>query len=102
MTRKEVIEKLRIAKHKYMIYNNSFADAIDIAVRELSASEWIAVGDRLPDKADEYLCIDKDGDYEVGLWHPRLKHFFFNSCSEIGKPIAWMELPPAYKEETDE
>ena len=62
---------------------------------------WIPCSERLPDKADEYLCIDKDGDYEVGLWHPRLKHFFFNSCSLIGKPIAWMRLPEPYKEQTE-
>lgn len=101
MTRKEVIEKLRIAKHKYMIYNNSFADAIDIAVRELSVSEWIAVEDRLPETEEDFLCIDADENYEVGCYSSNFKHFFFNSCSLIGKPIAWMRLPEPYKEQTE-
>ena len=86
-------------------YNKAWNDGVKAywnGLKELpSELEWIPCSERLPDKADEYLCIDKDGDYEVGLWHPRLKHFFFNSCSEIGKPIAWMELPEPYKEQTE-
>lgn len=49
---------------------------------------WIPCSERLPETEEDFLCIDADEEYEVGCYNPRLKHFFFNSCSLIGKPIA--------------
>lgn len=60
---------------------------------------WIPCSERLPETEEDFLCIDADENYEVGCYSSNFKHFFFNSCSDIGKPIAWMELPPAYKED---
>jgi hypothetical protein len=62
---------------------------------------WIPCSERLPETEEDFLCIDADEEYEVGCYNPRLKHFFFNSCSLIGKPIAWMPLPEPYKEQTE-
>ena len=53
-------------------------------------SEWVSVGDRLPDEPKHYLTIHKNNGMWVDLWHIHKKRFGSVGAEEI---THWQPLP---------
>ena len=101
MTREQAIKQLNIwAMSGYAVP----VVAIQMAIEALSAvAEWIPCNERLPEESGTYLTTTAKGSVCTD-------HFYANSNDICGRhwsyhrrrePIAWMPLPPAYREESE-
>lgn len=80
-------------------YNKAWNDGIKAywnGLKELpSELEWIPCSERLPEPLQEVIVTSVNGH----VYTSRIVHGEFEYGGDV---IAWMPLPPAYKEETDE
>lgn len=124
MSREEAIEELQILKYLIRMYAEP-CKALDMAIEALEAQRWIPVKERLPEKADWYLCTYKDGRVNTKYWSKdkgwvdniRLHMFeLYDIRSRFTKQKvklaeesiywddwvkAWMPLPEAFKEDDE-
>lgn len=63
---------------------------------------WIPCSERLPEEEGDYLCINKEGIFMVGMPRPSVTrgHYWVRRYSQIMfDVIAWMPMPEPYKED---
>ena len=76
-----LLEEVKILDDTMYAYNPSYLEALDMALTALEAeetwyatheyppkSQWIPCSERLPEKADWYLCTYKDGRVNTKYW----------------------------------
>ena len=79
-------------------------EAIDNLKQLPSAQQWIPCSERLPEESGLYIVTN------VGRWVEPVGTRYYNIRADGGfwsghpgdKVLAWMELPPVYKEDTDD
>ena len=66
--------------------------------------EWIPTRDRKPTKAGQYLVTkqQKTGELQRATAHYNPSFDEWSGNGNFGKVLAWMELPPVYKEDADD
>lgn len=94
----------------YTLWKESYeveADKNDRLQKQIEALRqdlwWIPVSERLPEEEYDVLVCNENGDIEIarGSYSTELKNEFiwYISSWRFGKVIAWMPLPPSYREE---
>ena len=93
-------EKLDCA-YEYVgkVMDNTVSIVNELA-EEYSEDGWILCSERLPEKYDEFLCLNDYGEYIIG--YPRIKilsdSYYVKTDNEImNDVIAWMPLPQPCK-----
>ncbi len=113
MTRREAIEAL-----KYLISGEctdtqmDYVDEIKMAITDMKICDannagWISVKDRLPEKAERYMCLCYDF-VTKSYWHELLwyeNNHWWTSLATLDHDytkhvVYWMPLPEPPKEET--
>lgn len=95
--------KDKIAEDKWdMIDFNADISNIVYQVEQEYNHGWIPCSERLPDKYDEYLCVNKYGSYILGYPYRNKADkdlIMVETENEIMlEVIAWQPLPQPYKE----
>ena len=81
----------------------SCVEALDMAINVLEQTAWIPTKTRKPTKAGQYLVTkqQKTGELQRATAHYNPTFDEWSGNGNFGKVLAWMELPPVYKEDTE-
>ena len=86
----------------YVGFDDEDNEAIDMAIKALEQTKWIPTSEKLPEDYIHVLCQFTLG----GMGECYLAHGLFNIVGGVrlshDEIIAWMPLPEAYEEESEE
>ena len=102
MTAKEAIDILEL-HCPFLGTDKNLTEAIDMAIKALTAQQWIPCGERLPEVGEDVLfsvggvyvaegCLREDGGWSQFRWQ---------AIQRKESVTAWMPLPEPWKGEED-
>ena len=94
---KELQGKIRECQYNMTYTKMDFCGWIDDAPTIEPEHRWIPVTERMPEYGTEVVTINKDDEYEIN-------HVIDEEDGEwfLDGAVAWMPLPPVYKENENE